>query len=181
MSFSIHIVCELRFCIREKASERLFRALADIEIICVGIDIALEQERALLRIVYSFNEFVVPFGVVDRLDELVLCAYAALFELLRRLKDSRALGKDDSIKNNEQIQLSSSRNIGAPARKAKNANAKKGEFFVDKPKKQKKKIIEIPQYNDPMNKEGVIPTDVLGSYSGTPLDGSQPVQDVDDL
>lgn len=68
-----------------------------------------------------------------------------------------------------------------PARKAKNANAKKGEFFVDKPKKQKKKIIEIPQYNDPMNKEGVIPTDVLGSYSGTPLDGSQPVQDVDDL
>lgn len=68
-----------------------------------------------------------------------------------------------------------------PARKAKNANAEKGEFFVDKPKKQKKKIIEIPQYNDPMNKEGVIPTDVLGSYSGTPLDGSQPVQDVDDL
>lgn len=66
-------------------------------------------------------------------------------------------------------------------RKAKKANAKKGEFFVDKPKKQKKKIIEIPQYNDPMNKEGVIPTDVLGSYSGTPLDGSQPVQDVDDL
>lgn len=52
---------------------------------------------------------------------------------------------------------------------------------MDKPKKQKKKIIEIPQYNDPMNKEGVIPTDVLGSYSGTPLDGSQPVQDVDDL
>ena len=49
---------------------------------------------------------------------------------------------------------------------------------MDKPKKQKKKIIEIPQYNDPMNKEGVIPTDVLGSYSGTPLDGSQPVQDV---
>ena len=48
-------------------------------------------------------------------------------------------------------------------------------------KTQKKKIIEIPQYNDPMNKEGVIPTDVLGSYSGTPLDGSQPVQDVDDL
>ena len=47
---------------------------------------------------------------------------------------------------------------------------------MDKPKKQKKKIIEIPQYNDPMNKEGVIPTDVLGSYSGTPLDGSQPVQ-----
>ena len=45
---------------------------------------------------------------------------------------------------------------------------------MDKPKKQKKKIIEIPQYNDPMNKEGVIPTDVLGSYSGTPLDGSQP-------
>ena len=44
-----------------------------------------------------------------------------------------------------------------------------------------KKLIEIPQYNDPMNKEGVIPTDVLGSYSGTPLDGSQPVQDVDDL
>ena len=42
---------------------------------------------------------------------------------------------------------------------------------MDKPKKQKKKIIEIPQYNDPMNKEGVIPTDVLGSYSGTPLDG----------
>jgi hypothetical protein len=55
------------------------------------------------------------------------------------------------------------------------------EKFMDKPKKQKKKIIEIPQYNDPMNKEGVIPTDVLGSYSGTPLDGSQPVQDVDDL
>ena len=50
-----------------------------------------------------------------------------------------------------------------------------------KTQKQKKKIIEIPQYNDPMNKEGVIPTDVLGSYSGTPLDGSQPVQDVDDL
>ena len=36
---------------------------------------------------------------------------------------------------------------------------------MDKPKKQKKKIIEIPQYNDPMNKEGIIPTDVLGSYS----------------
>ena len=53
--------------------------------------------------------------------------------------------------------------------------------YPDKPKKQKKKIIESPQYNDPMNKEGVIPTDVLGSYSGTPLDGSQPVQDVDDL
>ena len=53
--------------------------------------------------------------------------------------------------------------------------------YPDKPKKQKKKIIEIPQYNDPMNKEGVIPTDVLGSYSGTPLAGSQPVQDVDDL
>ena len=53
--------------------------------------------------------------------------------------------------------------------------------YPDKPKKQKKKIIEIPQYNDPMNKEGIIPTDVLGSYSGTPLDGSQPVQDVDDL
>ena len=52
---------------------------------------------------------------------------------------------------------------------------------MDKPKKQKKKIIESPQYNDPMNKEGIIPTDVLGSYSGTPLDGSQPVQDVDDL
>lgn len=93
MSFSIHIVCELRFSVCEKASERLFRALADIEIICVGIDIALEQERALLRIVYRFNEFVVPFGVVDRRDKLVLCAYAALFELLRRLNDSRALGK----------------------------------------------------------------------------------------
>ena len=39
---------------------------------------------------------------------------------------------------------------------------------MDKPKNQKKKIIEIPQYNDPMNKEGVIPTDVLGSYSGAP-------------
>ena len=38
-----------------------------------------------------------------------------------------------------------------------------------------------PPYNDPMNKEGEIPTDVLGSYSGTPLDGSQPVQDADDL
>lgn len=93
MSFSIHIVCELRFSVCEKASERLFRALADIEIICVGIDIALKQERALLRIVYSFNEFVVPFGVVDRRDKLVLCAYAALFELLRRLNDSRALRK----------------------------------------------------------------------------------------
>lgn len=69
-----------------------------------------------------------------------------------------------------------------PRGKLKNANAKEKEnFFVDKPKKQKKKIIEIPQYNDPMNKEGIIPTDVLGSYSGTPLDGSQPVQDVDDL
>lgn len=45
---------------------------------------------------------------------------------------------------------------------------------MDKPKKQKKKIIEMPPYNDPMNKEGEIPTDVLGSYSGTPLDGSQP-------
>ena len=50
-----------------------------------------------------------------------------------------------------------------------------------KEKKQKKKIIEMPPYNDPMNKEGEIPTDVLGSYSGTPLDGSQPVQDADDL
>lgn len=39
----------------------------------------------------------------------------------------------------------------------------------------------MPPYNDPMNKEGEIPTDVLGSYSGTPLDGSQPVQDADDL
>ena len=52
---------------------------------------------------------------------------------------------------------------------------------MDKPKKQKKKIIEMPPYNDPMNKEGEIPTDVLGSYSGTPLDVSQPVQDADDL
>ena len=52
---------------------------------------------------------------------------------------------------------------------------------MDKPKKQKKKIIDNPQSSDPMNQEGVIPTDVLGSYSGTPLDGSQPVQDVDDL
>lgn len=52
---------------------------------------------------------------------------------------------------------------------------------MDKPKKQKKKIIEMPPYNDTMNKEGEIPTDVLGSYSGTPLDGSQPVQDADDL
>ena len=51
----------------------------------------------------------------------------------------------------------------------------------DRQKKQKKKIIEMPPYNDPMNKEGEIPTDVLGSYSGTPLDGSQPVQDADDL
>ena len=74
------------------------------------------------------------------------------------------------------------RGISARLRgKLKNANAKKGEFFVDEPKKQKKKIIEIPQYNDPMNKEGIIPTDVLGGSSGTPLDGSQPVQDVDDL
>ena len=52
---------------------------------------------------------------------------------------------------------------------------------MDKPKKQQKKLIEITQYNDPMTQEGVIPTDVLGSYSGTPLDGSKPVQDVDDL
>lgn len=50
----------------------------------------------------------------------------------------------------------------------------------NKPKKPKK-IIEVPQYNDPVNREGDIPTDVLGSYSGTPLDGSEPVQDVDDL
>lgn len=68
-----------------------------------------------------------------------------------------------------------------PRGKLKTQTQRKENFFVDKPKKQKKKIIEIPQYNDPMNKEGVIPTDVLGSYSGTPLDGSQPVQDVDDL
>ena len=67
-----------------------------------------------------------------------------------------------------------------PCGKLKKQTQRK-EKFMDKPKKQKKKIIEIPQYNDPMNKEGVIPTDVLGSYSGTPLDGSQPVQDVDDL
>ena len=53
--------------------------------------------------------------------------------------------------------------------------------YPDKPKKQKKEISDIPQYNDPMTKEGVLPTDVLGSDSGTPLDGSQPVQDVDDL
>jgi len=38
---------------------------------------------------------------------------------------------------------------------------------VDKPKKQKKKIIEIPQYNDPMNKEGVIPTDVIRALRST--------------
>ena len=38
---------------------------------------------------------------------------------------------------------------------------------MDKPKKQKKKIIEMPPYNDPMNKEGEIPTDVLGSMAGT--------------
>ena len=54
LSFSIHIVCELRFSVCEKASERLFRALADIEIICVGIDIALEQERAILRMFIVF-------------------------------------------------------------------------------------------------------------------------------
>lgn len=40
---------------------------------------------------------------------------------------------------------------------------------------------EIPLYTDPENKEGRIPTDVLGSYSGTPLDGQMPIQDVDDL
>ena len=57
----------------------------------------------------------------------------------------------------------------------------RGKLKTQTQRKEKKKIIEIPQYNDPMNKEGVIPTDVLGSYSGTPLDGSQPVQDVDDL
>lgn len=39
---------------------------------------------------------------------------------------------------------------------------------MDKPKKQKKKIIEMPPYNDPMYKEGEIPTDVLGSYSARP-------------
>ncbi len=52
---------------------------------------------------------------------------------------------------------------------------------TDKPKKQHKKIIEVPQYNDPMNSKDDIPTDVLGSYSGTPLDGTEPVQDADDL
>lgn len=53
---------------------------------------------------------------------------------------------------------------------------------MDKDKqKKKKKPLEIPPYNDPMNNVGDIPTDVLGSYSGTPLDGSEPVQDADDL
>ena len=73
------------------------------------------------------------------------------------------------------------RGISARLRGKLKTQTQRKEKFMDKPKKQKKKIIEIPQYNDPMNKEGVIPTDVLGSYSGTPLDGSQPVQDVDDL
>ena len=40
---------------------------------------------------------------------------------------------------------------------------------------------EIPIYTDPENKEGRIPTDILGSYSGNPLDGGEPIQDADDL
>lgn len=53
----------------------------------------------------------------------------------------------------------------------------------DKLKKERRKSThtEIPLYNDPENKDGRIPTDVLGSYSGVPLDREKPIQDVDDL
>ena len=131
LSFSIHIVCELRFSVCEKASERLFRALADIEIICVGIDIALEQERALLRIVYRFNEFVVPFGVVDRRDKLVLCAYAAPFELLRRLNDSRALGKGqpDRLRRGSGLEAVNQRARAKAQRE--NKNQQSGNIFFE--------------------------------------------------
>ena len=39
---------------------------------------------------------------------------------------------------------------------------------MDKPKKQKKKIIEMPPYNDPMNKEGRI-SSVRSSAMSTPF------------
>lgn len=73
------------------------------------------------------------------------------------------------------------RGISARPRGKLKTQTQRKENFCGQAEKAEEKIIEIPQYNDPMNKEGVIPTDVLGSYSGTPLDGSQPVQDVDDL
>ncbi|MDD6219945.1 MAG: hypothetical protein PUB85_03015 [Clostridia bacterium] len=53
----------------------------------------------------------------------------------------------------------------------------------DKPQmpEKKKKLKIIPQFKDPVNVAGKIPIDVLGSYTGTPLDGEIPVQDADDL
>ncbi len=53
---------------------------------------------------------------------------------------------------------------------------------MDKKKKDDKKKLEIiPQFDDPVNKPGEIPIDVLGSYTGMAMDGSRPVQDADDL
>ena len=53
----------------------------------------------------------------------------------------------------------------------------------DKPQmpEKKKKLKIIPQFKEPVNVAGKIPIDVLGSYTGTPLDGEIPVQDADDL
>ena len=51
----------------------------------------------------------------------------------------------------------------------------------DKKKDKKKSLERIPQFDDPVNKPGEIPTDVLGSYTGLAMDGSRPIQDADDL
>ena len=63
-----------------------------------------------------------------------------------------------------------------------NNENKERRIDMDKKKKDDKKKLEItPMFDDPVNKEGDIPIDVLGSYSGMSLDGSRPVQDADDL
>ena len=45
------------------------------------------------------------------------------------------------------------------------------------PKKKRQENVKP----SPMEESKNIPTDVLGSYTGVPRDGGQPVQDADDL
>lgn len=61
-------------------------------------------------------------------------------------------------------------------------------MFPMKPKKGKKEkdiegIHKVQEMSDAMHTENHsdIPTDVLGSYTGNPYDGSTPTQDADDL
>lgn len=53
----------------------------------------------------------------------------------------------------------------------------------EKTKTEKKSRSKVEALSDTMRTEnrGEIPTDVMGSYTGTPYDGGMPSQDADDL